>query len=64
MAPVPPWSALAEGGLLSHLHFQYAGKLVKPMWYATMCAGDGMLLDRRNLVRALHRLPKWKELPR
>lgn len=72
MAPMPPRSALAEGGLLSHLHFQYAGnlenilkdgKLVRPMWYATMCAGDGMLLDRCNIVRALHRLPKWEKLP-
>ena len=73
MAPMPPRSALAEGGLLGHLHFQYAGKienilrdgkLVRPMWYATMCAGDGTRLDRCNIVRALHRLPKWDELPR
>ena len=72
MAPMPPRSALAEGGLLSHLHFQYAGsldnllkegKLVRPMWYATMCAGDGTLLDRCNIVRAMHRLPKWTALP-
>ena len=71
MAPMPPRSALKDGGLLSHLHFQYAssidrllkdGKLVKPMWYATMCAGDGTLLDRCNIVRALHRLPKWTEI--
>lgn len=71
MAPMPPRSALAEGGLLSHLHFQYAGKLenilkdgklVRPMWYATMCAGDGTLLDRCNIVRALHHLPKWESL--
>lgn len=72
MAPVPPRSALADGGLLNHLHFQYTGKLenilkdsklVKPMWYATMCAGDGTALDRCNIVRALHRLPRWTELP-
>ena len=71
MAPMPPRSALAEGGLLSHLHFQYAGKLedllcdgklVRPMWYATMCAGEGTLLDRCNIVRALHRLPKWEAI--
>ena len=71
MAPMPPRSALEEGGLLSHLHFQYAGKLenilkddilVKPMWYATMCAGDGTALDRCNIVRALHHLPKWNQL--
>ncbi|MBQ8279074.1 MAG: hypothetical protein IJZ23_04460 [Roseburia sp.] len=72
MAPMPPRSAIEEGGLLSHLHFQYGGKLetilkdgqlCKPMWYATMCAGDGTLLDKCNIVRALHRLPVWKELP-
>lgn len=72
MAPMPPRTSLAEGGLLSHLHFQYAGnldnilkdsKLVRPMWYATMCAGDGTLLDRCNIVRKLHRLPKWETLP-
>ncbi len=72
MAPMPPRSSLAERGLLSHLHFQYAGnlenilkgeKLVKPMWYATMCAEDGTLLDRCNIVRALHHLPTWSELP-
>ena len=71
MAPMPPRSALAEGGLLSHLHFQYAGKLedllcdgklVRPMWYATMCAREGTLLDRCNIVRALHRLPKGEAI--
>lgn len=73
MAPMPERSAKDNGGLLSHLHFQYAGsmdkllkdsKLCKPMWYATMCAGDGTLLDRCNIVRALHRLPVWTDLPR
>lgn len=75
MEPMPPRSALAEGGLLSHLHFQYASRpdlladpesqtLRSPMWYATMCAGDGTLLDQCNIVRALHRLPCWTELPR
>lgn len=70
---MPPRSVLAEGRLLSHMHFQHAGsterllkdsKLVKPMWYATMCAGDGTALDRCNIIRALHRLPIWKEIPK
>lgn len=71
MAPMPERSAKENGGLLSHLHFQYAdspdkllcnGKLVNPMWYATMCDGDGSLLECCNIVRALHHLPVWKEL--
>lgn len=28
----------------------------------TMCAGDGTLLDRCNIVRALHKLPCWDKL--
>lgn len=72
MAPMPERSAKNNGGLLSHLHFQYAGSidkilkdetLCKPMWYATMCDGSGTLLDSCNIVRALHRMPVWKELP-
>ena len=66
--------AFAEGGLLSHLHFQYASgpehlfdpdtnALRSPLWYATMCDGDGTLLEQCNIVRALHRLPVWEELP-
>lgn len=72
MAPMPSRDAVANGGLLSHLHFQYAGspgqiladgKLTRPMWYATMCAADGTMLDQCNIVRALHRMPKWEVLP-
>lgn len=72
MPPMPSRFALKEGGLLSHLHFQFAGsldtllkegQLCRPMWYATMCAGDGTLLEQCNIVRALHHLPVWKELP-
>lgn len=71
MAPMPERSAKNTGGLLSHLHFQYAnniemilkdGTLCKPMWYATMCDGDGSLLDSCNIVRALHKLPVWTKL--
>lgn len=72
MAPMPARDAKNHGGLLSHLHFQYAsslemllkdGNLCKPMWYATMCDGDGTLLERCNIVRALHHIPTWNELP-
>ena len=72
MEPMPERAAVRDGGLLSHLHFQYsdclcnllqAGKLVSPMWYATMCAADGGELERCNIVRALHRMPKWEKLP-
>lgn len=74
MEPIPPRTARQEGGLLSHLHFQYASgvehlldpatnTLRTPMWYATMCDADGTLLEQCNIVRALHRLPLWKALP-
>lgn len=54
MEPMPEREERLNGGLLSHLHFQYAsrlellfkdGKLNKQMWYATMCDGDGELLE-------------------
>lgn len=74
MEPMPPRTARQSGGLLSHLHFQYASspdrlfdpetkKLRNPMWYATVCDGDGTLLEQCNIVRALHRLPVWEALP-
>lgn len=74
MEPMPPRTARREGDLLSHLHFQYASSpellfhaedstLCNPMWYATMCDGDGTLLEQCNIVRALHHLPVWDELP-
>lgn len=74
MEPMPTRAARQSGGLLSHLHFQYAScperlfdpetkKLRSPMWYATVCDGDGTLLEQCNIVRALHRLPVWQELP-
>lgn len=72
MEPMPERAAKENGGLLSHLHFQYAstleellkdGKLINPMWYATMCDADGDLLAQCNIVRALHRMPKWETLP-
>ena len=74
MEPMPPRTARQTGGLLSHLHFQYASqrnllvdtetqKLHNPMWYATVCDGDGALLEKCNIVRALHHLPVWDALP-
>lgn len=73
MEPMPARDAYKAGGLLSHLHFQYAskpellfdadGSLCNPMWYATMCDASGDLLARCNIVRAMHHLPVWTELP-
>lgn len=73
MEPMPARSARQSGGLLSHLHFQYGSSfeqlidpetqtLRNPRWYATMCDGDGTILEKCNIVRALHRLPKWTQL--
>ncbi len=70
MAPMPARKARLSGGFLSHLHFQFAAKkesllaedkLRKPYWYATMCDGDGSILERCNIVRGLHKLPAWRE---
>ena len=68
MPPMPERTARAHGGLLSHLHFQYAagwtalvgtdGKLSHPM-----CDGAGTLLEQCNIVRAMHHLTCWTELP-
>lgn len=74
MEPMPHRTARQSGGLLSHLHFQYASgpehlfdpetnTLRSPTWYATMCDAAGTLLEQCNIVRALHRLPLWAELP-
>ena len=67
MDPMPERAALASGGLLSHLHFQYANDdgmllraestLRKRMWYPTMCADEGTLRDQCDIVRTLHKLP-------
>ena len=73
MPPMPEHAEKEKGGLISHLHFQFGrkkeqivksnGKLRKPHWYATMCDADATMLQRCNIVRALHKLPVWKELP-
>lgn len=67
MDPTPERAALASGGLLSHLHFQYASDdgmllradstLRKRMWYPTMCAAEDTLRDQCDIVRTLHKLP-------
>ena len=71
MEPMPERAAIEKGGLLSHLHFQYASHLEKlvqnnrlcnSFWYATMCAGNSTVLEQCNIVRALHRMPVWKSL--
>ena len=63
MDPMPERAALASGGLLSHLHFQYASDdgmllradstLRKRMWYPTMCAAEDTLRDQCDIVRTL-----------
>lgn len=74
MEPMPQRGSYQNGGLLSHLHFQYAPqpealfdpetkKLRNPMWYATMCEDAKTVLEQCNIVRALHRLPVWEKLP-
>lgn len=71
MEPMPRRAEKENGGLLSHLHFQYAStrellladeRLCNPMWYPTMC-DEGTLLQQCNIVRALHRMDKWNKLP-
>lgn len=73
MPPMPEHEEKNRGGLISHLHFQYAsgrnmlikanGKLKNPHWYATMCDRDAALLQRCNIVRAMHKLDTWDRLP-
>lgn len=72
MEPMPQKDAKLHGGLISHLHFQYASKkeslldrkggLKQKHWYATMCDGDASQLQRCNIVRAMHKLPLWDEM--
>lgn len=70
MEPFP--TKQEKTNLISHFHFQYASnkddlikhhKLVHKHWYATMCEGDVTMLDRCNIVLALHKLPMWDTLP-
>lgn len=71
MAPMPERSAKESGGLISHLHFQFAskkeelvktnGRLRHPHWYATMCDAEATLLQRCNIVRAMHKLEIWEK---
>lgn len=68
MEPMPDKT---KGGILSHLHFQYGktldelvqeNKLVNPMWYATMVDEEGSLLQKCNLLNAMHHLPILEKL--
>lgn len=72
MKPMPEREARLSGGLISHLHFQFAASkevlvngdsLVNNRWYPTMCDGEADLLEKCNIVRALHRMPKLDKLP-
>lgn len=72
MPPMPERRARMQGGYLSHFHFQFGGseeklikdgRLVNPGWYATLCDGEGELLEKCNIIRGLHHLPLWTELP-
>lgn len=71
MEPMPSKSAKEKGGLISHLHYQFASKLdsliqdeklVNPYWYATMCDQECTILDQCNIILAMHKLPKWSTL--
>ncbi len=71
MEPMPSRTEKLRGGLISHLHFQYASKketlidtkdrLKQKHWYATMCDADATQTERCNIVRAMHKLPLWEE---
>lgn len=63
MPPMPKRTAKEQGGLISHLHFQYGSrkenilrgeKLRKPHWYATMCDAEATKEQECAIVRALH----------
>ncbi len=71
MAPMPTKEEYQKGGLLPHLHYQYArkledlydGSLKNKNWYPTMVFNENTsLLDKCNIVRALHRLPLWDKI--
>lgn len=67
MPPMPDRSERKNGALLSHFHFQFAKEkeellredmtLVNPMWYPTLCDGEGTTMEKCNVVLAMHRLP-------
>lgn len=73
MEPFPERNAKENGGMISHFHFQYAskkellvnskGKLKNSHWYATMCDKDVSMLQRCNIVLALHKVNTWDTLP-
>lgn len=72
MEPMPEKNEKYNGGLIAHFHFQFASKkelivnkenkLINKHWYATMCDGECTMLDRCNIVLALHKVDTWKSL--
>ena len=72
MDPLPEKKAAFNGGILRHIHFQFAttkdeliddtNHLVHPMEYPTLCEADSTDLERYNIVRALHRLDLKKKV--
>lgn len=68
MAPMPARADKDNGGLISHLHFQFSaeksglvkanGRLRHPHWYATMCDAEATVSQRARIVRALHGIPE------
>lgn len=65
-------SAKEQGGLLSHIHFQYAPevgaliqgqRLMNHLWYATVCDADGTEEQKAAIVRALHNPHIWEQVP-
>lgn len=73
MEPMPHKNEKENGGMIAHFHFQFSslkenlikgnGSLKIPFWYATMCDKDVTLLQKCNIVLALHKLPTWDKLP-
>lgn len=69
MEPMPKKEE--DSNLIAHFHFQFSlkkeniinnkNKLVIKHWYATMCK-DANMLDRCNIVLALHKLNTWDKL--
>ncbi len=71
MEPMPTKEEYQNGGLLPHLHYQYAsklenlydGSLKNKNWYPTMVYNENTtLLEQCNIVRALHHLPLWNQI--
>lgn len=72
MEPMPNKLEKEKSDLIAHFHLQFSSKkenlvnknmkLVNKHWYATMCEGNVSMLDRCNIVLALHKLKTWSKL--